>query len=566
MPRRPQAYREPFDEQSIWKMPIHVDAVYVDAQIPVTDPVDFDKMSPDENILVFSPDAPAVDIHDTDVTFGSGVSGQDRCDAWEAGTLHVSAPIAPSFATVGNPLRSKVGGNNATAILSADGDDFVQVNPFEACGGNPAQYVSGNFNAGNTVAVDGDGILGGHGGSGLSSIGGTLRLHELEDDVPIEHVLSINPWAVTALYWDAATDGFRWPAIRSDAYADDVASGRHYQGTVPECRMGALVALLPSFDETTMRTNLGRRLARCLKDYGAYIVDDSNRNVISINMSWEQRFDGEDQTAIERFQEIYGHGIDADSSTTPGTAAHDWFLDCQELFGALHVVDSNDAANIGGGPTNDPETKRRAPFAQPVRKCTKHVIGQLGMASGGDGCSMVHQIRSFKSRGFPDRDLQACTDRLLGYLWSDGTDQGGGQFFFRALDVRIADEFERCANMVLGAANVNRGFNNTNNFHTFTIQYQGLTDWPDSLPGYILDIPSFAASVIEGEGQGDDTQPDAGKIYDGPNANRRQGFADLVAKEGVVSTVGAFNVIADQASWPIFQTWPFVAFGRVPGA
>lgn len=567
-----EAWQQPFAVDSIWNMPLHVDAVYIDAQIP-TDAVNYEYMNPDENISIGAPDAPLRDVHDTDTLFSMGggfqITGQDRCDGWEAGTINAAqVPIPESFTTVGSPLRNRPGGNNSTAILRDDLKTVHQVNPFESCGGTPRTYVSGFGNPANVVQIDGDGRRGGHAGSGLSSIGGTLRLRDMEPGATIEHTLQMNPWAVTTLYYDdtpGGNEGFRWPAVRDDAYANDAATGRHYQGSVPEVRMGALMALLPTFDEFTLTTDLAQRIATALKTYGAYFVDDSSRNVFSVNMCWEQRQNGEAQTATQRFLELYGYPIDERDPN------HPWVVDMRTIFGSLHVVDSNDEFNIGGGPTGDPVAKRRAPFAKPLRFGPYGHgagIGQIGIGSDPsyDGYTLAHEVVGGKPLGLPDRELQACTDRLLGYLWGDGTDQGGGSFFWRSTSTVIADEFERCANMVLGTANVNRGFNTTTLFHTFTIQWQGLAEWPDSIPGYVLDVPAFAASVIEGEGQGDDTAADAGRIYDGPNAGRRQAFADLVAKEGVVTTIVNQDVISDPASWPIFQTWPFVAFGRVPGA
>ena len=556
------AWRHPFASDSIWKMPLHVDAVYVPANIPVG-AAEFRRAISDQNIYIRCTDSPDVDIHDTDITFGAGVDGAARCSGWEAGTLWDSAPIEPGFKTVSNPIRDGAGGNNVAGVLSADSDTLHQFHLFEACDdGPPRTYVSGNYNVAHQLPMTGDGRLGGHGGSGLS-VGGAIRLFEMEEGVEIEHVLQMNPWGVTTLAYDPAspTPGYRWPAIRSDAYAGDATTGRHYQGLVPECVMGSLMALLPTFDETLITNEFLRRVARALKRFGGYFVDDADRDVFSWNMAWEVQQNGADQHCLERFEEIHGFPFTTETNTA--------FLDQARLIiSSLHVVDSNDAANIGGGPTGDPESKRRAPFAFPTRKDTNFgFIGSLGIINEtSDDSSMPHEIYPGAKKGVADRELQGCIDRLLGYLWSDGVDQTNGQFFFRSLSLAIADEFERCANMVLGAANVNRGFNTSNNFHTFTIQWQGLTEWPDSLPGYIVDIPAFAASVIEGEGQGDDTQPDAGKIYDGPNANRRQAFADLVARENVITTIVGQDVISDPVSWPIFQNWPFVAFGRVPGA
>jgi hypothetical protein len=87
------------------------------------------------------------------------------------------------------------------------------------------------------------------------------------------------------LYYDEETRGFRWPAPVADGYAPG------YYGTKgnpeKECRMGALLALLPDLELTSLDFETGNDgpamiLARAFQDYGAYIVDDPYQNVVAI--------------------------------------------------------------------------------------------------------------------------------------------------------------------------------------------------------------------------------------------------------------------------------------------
>lgn len=90
--------------------------------------------------------------------------------------------------------------NNAMALLLPDNETLVQMQPVYRCGVYPSPLLArwgndtdgGPQNFPNTTSILGDGILGAHGGSGLSSIGGSIRLRELlPSSPPIGHALKI---------------------------------------------------------------------------------------------------------------------------------------------------------------------------------------------------------------------------------------------------------------------------------------------------------------------------------------------------------------------------------------
>ena len=120
--------------------------------------------------------------------------------------------------------------------------------------------------------ITGDGIRGAHGGSGMSSIGGTIRLGELVPNGIIRHALKVNLYAQKYLaYNEDETPGYRWPAIRADGYANEST----YGGPNPALEMGALLALLPNFDVNSLQTEPGRIIATAFINYGGYVVDDT---------------------------------------------------------------------------------------------------------------------------------------------------------------------------------------------------------------------------------------------------------------------------------------------------
>jgi hypothetical protein len=124
----------------------------------------------------------------------------------------------------------------------------------------------------------GDGILGAHGGSGLSSIGGTLRLGELFPDEangglvrPARHALKGNLFGHLNYFRNGTyrPSSFRWPAVSCDGYFDD-GSSISYNGTNPALKPGSLLALNATVDITKLGlvTVPALHLAWTLQNYG----------------------------------------------------------------------------------------------------------------------------------------------------------------------------------------------------------------------------------------------------------------------------------------------------------
>src|SRR5207249_3775132 len=176
----------------------------------------------------------------------------------------------------------------------------------------------------------GTGVDGGHGGSRLSSLGGTIRLGELVSGGVIRHVMKVNVYGLNNYYYDGTTQGYRWPASQADGCAATC-----YGGTVPALRMGSLLTIPASvnIDNLGLETEPAKILARAFQDYGAYAVDDTAWSVYAIatEFSPQGRVDDEFSTA-------WGFPINAASKGVP------WARDMDRLFGALNVVDNWDEA------------------------------------------------------------------------------------------------------------------------------------------------------------------------------------------------------------------------------
>ena len=137
-------------------------------------------------------------------------------------------------------------------------------------------------------SVFSDGALGSHGGSGLSGVGGTIRLRELlNSSAAINHALKIelqHQWyyGQTKLQPTNPYNGGRgqyvWPATGSDG-GSDKAPGGLYAGSDKNVVPGALLALPAAVAHSVQTvTVVGTKIKQALVDYGAYIVDDTGES------------------------------------------------------------------------------------------------------------------------------------------------------------------------------------------------------------------------------------------------------------------------------------------------
>ena len=311
----------PFSSKSPWNMPIGTGARYKPANIQrasyaAADVEYFYKIKATDPLrLVYAP----------------GSFGPGRCKVTiPQGTLRIPNNLILPDAIPGHTP------NNPSAFLMPDGKTLVQLNPLARCrrGGNVYGWRTPDVN------IYGDGLRGGHGGSGLSSIGGSIRLGELTGSKPIRHALKINLWAQKYLYYSSSKRGYRWPADRADSYAASV-----YRGTNPRLVMGTLLAIPPGVKESSLglRTPAGRKLFHALQDYGGYVVDDSY---------WNAHYLSVEKGGLEQFRATFGYDFQGTSGA--------FYNDFMKLFKALYIVDNNGPKSIGGG------GKPRAPLAPPI--------------------------------------------------------------------------------------------------------------------------------------------------------------------------------------------------------
>ncbi len=320
-------HHQPFATNSIWNMPLGVNAQYQPAGLGKAQTI-----SAEINYYIIT--------HTTDPQvpwYFPQHWGVGRCELGgkQIGTIHVPKSLIIPDATVTETP------NNAAAFLAPDGATLIQMNPLARC--QPGGPVFG-YPTPKTENIYGLGITGGQGGSGLSSIGGTIRLGELLPTTPpIAHVLKLLVYAHRYLYHQPP--GYRWPAIRADAYAYDENSDLRYGGSNSNLVMGSLLAIPPSVTEKSLglQTIPGKKLFHALQDYGGYIVDDT---------AWDNYAIALEKDAATEFQHTYGYSFNSHTGS--------FYEDINRLFRALAII-TNNTPQTPGGPG-----KRRQPLPPPL--------------------------------------------------------------------------------------------------------------------------------------------------------------------------------------------------------
>ncbi len=341
----------PFAANSIWNMPIGTNARLVPAEIKAATDWGF---TVDEDIIIMTPDAPLVDVYENNADW----SGSDRCV--NTGGIIKSVHIPSNFVVKPHPIGSDpnsfspdywtgVSPNHATAILLNDGRTIFQTQPFSRC--VYGRYATSHYTLAQQGKLDidicGDGIEGLHGGSGLSSLGGTIRSGELAPGKTINHALKVNINAAENLYYDGIYKGYRWPAIHADYNALNL-----YHGTIPQLRMGALLALKADFSIESLKTEPAKIIAKAFKQYGGYVVDNTGWKTYALAIEWSPAGRVRDEFIHTPWvvNGIRNQFFDIDM----GDKQHPWSEDMRTIFASLYVVDDNSSTNIGGSGIHAP--------------------------------------------------------------------------------------------------------------------------------------------------------------------------------------------------------------------
>lgn len=305
----------------------------------------------------------------------TAASCDSRAESWKQSCGH--AVIQHRFmegwtsASDGGRSAANQANNNPMAVLLSDNRTIVQMQPAYRCDAHgPFLARFGNDTDGcpqkfpNTTDILGDGALGAHGGSGLSGIGGSIRLGELlPESGPIGHALKLelqHQWYYggSPLSPGSSFNGnrrqFVWPATGSDS-GSQKAPGGLYTGTNPHLAPGALLAIPGDIaGSVKVSTPVGAKIKQALIDYGAYLVDDTGGgNSAAICMQAEVN---EELRRVYGYTMTYPHGV----TSSLLDSGRDLYHDLLQCFQALHAVANNGPDSIGGG--GQPRQPRKPPI------------------------------------------------------------------------------------------------------------------------------------------------------------------------------------------------------------
>lgn len=341
-------FKQPFTSTSIWNMPIGSGAQYkaLNLSPPLTSYglvsvyLSFDENAPLRKLVdrgYYWPWVSGTSTPGTDTGFQVRIPDE----------MVIPPPPAPAFE------------DRPAAALQADGlarEFQYTVRPRAGSDISMFEGVRAAFR------LDGDGLTppgqsGAHGGSGLTTLGGTLRKGELSGSDPIRHPLAVT---MNLTKWGTVnggniTKGYRWPALWADTAHSNPAFAVGY-GSLTSLGYtgrdglgeGSLVALPTTVDLTALKfeTREGAKLAWTYQNYGAYVVDNAgdtgSYDVHRLNI----------EAGVEKESPVLETN---DKMGTPFTR------DMDKIFTRLAVVDNNGPASIGGGGTP------LQPLAPPLR-------------------------------------------------------------------------------------------------------------------------------------------------------------------------------------------------------
>ncbi|QLE56037.1 hypothetical protein [Nostoc sp. TCL26-01] len=315
----------PFSSTSIWNLPIGSGARYIPANIQRA----YWRGADEEYLFKLKSTDPLRPVY----TPGSWTK---RCAG--VNTTNLSLPVPDNLIVSDASLEPYSTPNNAAAFLLPDGKTLVQLGVLARCLPGGPIYGWHYFP---DMSLYWNGSGGGHFGSGLSVLGGSVRKGELTNNQPIRHALKVVLWGKKYLYYGSDRKGFRWPADRADNEAPTI-----YGGTNPALVQGSLLAIPPYVTETTLRlqTPAGKKLFKALQNYGAYVVEDAG---------WDAHYLELEKGVVDEFRRAYGYDFNGSTGVF-----HEDFM---KLFQALNIIDNNGPDTIGGGGIT-----RRAPLAPPL--------------------------------------------------------------------------------------------------------------------------------------------------------------------------------------------------------
>lgn len=320
-PKERDPWLWPFSSQSIWNTPIGDGAIYKVANFEDAENIGVDI----QHLLTTSTTDPERNVL-SNLNFSSG-----RC----SGTIDLGFTLkVPDNWIVPDAGNSPYGEtpNSNFAILLPNGTEIFEGSVIARCElAGPIHLPEWmKFEENRKISsLSSDGMQGGgQGASGMSALGGTIRMGELVNDEPIRHAIKINPWAEKYVHYSKEKPGWKWPAKSADNYAPEV----YNREADSDILMGSLFAIPPTvqIESLNLQTIAGKKLFFALQNYGIYFTEDA---------AWDTWDLIVERNVELEFEEKYGFSM----------VGEIWKNEINTLIKSLHIVTNNTASSIGGG-------------------------------------------------------------------------------------------------------------------------------------------------------------------------------------------------------------------------
>jgi len=314
-------YEWPFASNSIWNLPIGANASYVMVNFTLAD-CWLRGLKDEEVDIINTPYLTESPVYYSSGSFSNGVQ---RC--FNDDNVVFSAPL-PNNYVVSATLPQESTPNRCASIVLADNNTIIQTQPLVRCNSSTTNWTTA-YKSSPNEQLNGTGITGTRGGSGLSVLGGTIRITDIYSS-QIRHVLALVLNAARYYYKNPCK---RWPATTCDGWG----TGNYYGGKLLAMRPGALLAIPANINLTELQLESvpGRSFAWTLQNFGAYVVDEagnSNRPVMPFEV-------GPAGSAVAAFQSHFGYELLGKPWCGSSTA---WTRDVDKIYTRLAVVDNWD--------------------------------------------------------------------------------------------------------------------------------------------------------------------------------------------------------------------------------
>jgi len=340
----------PFHENSIWNMPIGSGAIFDSRAFWKPPAFTRDNFAVDPEPICLDPTAPPLPCYEFNRFNPNGTKGYWMnplsVPAAELTLLPFSLRTPVNYFTrITDPSWDQNTPNAAGGALQTDGTTIREFNYGFRVEANKWRIGADR----GTLQIRGDGLefargklaWGGHGGSMLSGVGGSIRRGELFGPDPIRHAVKLTGDMKLFGLQLNGDNVHIWPAFTSDS--SNMYGRLAIPGSVPMIPMGGLIAIPPSINLPSLgfETAPALKLAQAIQRFGCYLVDECGSD------QWIQHLWCMEWGCVE---EGLAQGVNFGGRDV-GAFPNPWSRDSDKILYACRLVMNNTPTTIGGGGT-----------------------------------------------------------------------------------------------------------------------------------------------------------------------------------------------------------------------